>query len=95
MDPFSLDLNKETLFNIVSGKAASKKATSFLLHVTDIGNRAHEGFIEECKSNPRRFEERVKKQKIYSFVKEGASFKLANKNEKMEVKIKRVHLEAF
>ena len=40
INPFSLDLNIETLFNIGSGKVASKEATSFLLHVTCIGNRA-------------------------------------------------------
>ena len=51
--PFSLDLIKETLFNIGSGKAASKEATSLLLNVIDIRNRAREEFIEECKSNPR------------------------------------------
>ena len=66
MNLFSKDLNKETLFNIGSSKAASKEATSFLLHVTDIGNRAPEEFIEECESNPRRYEERIKKQKIYT-----------------------------
>ena len=29
MNPFSLDLNKDTLFNIGSSKAATKEATSF------------------------------------------------------------------
>ena len=56
MNPFSLDLKKETSFNIGSGKAVSKEATSFLLHTTDTGNEAREEFIEECKSNQRRFE---------------------------------------
>ena len=60
-NPLSLDLNRETLFNIGSGKAATKEATSILLNVTDNGKRAHEEFIEECKSNQRRFEERIKK----------------------------------
>ena len=61
------------LFNIGSGKAASREATSFLLHVTDIGNRAREEFIEERKSNPRDFEERIKKKIIHLLVKKGAS----------------------
>ena len=89
MNQFSLDFNKETLFNIGSGKAASKEATSFLLHVTDIRKRACEGFIEECKNNPGRFEERIKRQKIHSFAKEGANFKLTTKNKIMEVKMER------
>ena len=65
MNPYSRYPNKETLFNIGAGKAASEEATSFLLYVTDIGNRACDEFIKECKSNLRRFEERVKKQKIH------------------------------
>ena len=69
MNPFPLNLNKDILFNIGSGKAA----TSFLLHVTDIGNRACEEFIGECISNPRRFEERIKKWKIHRSAKKGAS----------------------
>ena len=82
MNPLSLDLNKDTLFNIGLGEVA----TSFLLYATDIGNRAREEFIEKCKSNPRRFQDRVKKQKIYSFAKEGANFKLTN-NKIMRVKM--------
>ena len=50
-------------------------------------NRACEGFIEECKSNPGRFEERIKKQKIHSFAKESSNFKLTNKNKIIEVKM--------
>lgn len=72
INPFSRDLNKETFgFTIQhwSGKAASKEANSFLLNVTDIGNRACEEFIEEFKSNPRTFEERIKKQRIHSLAK--------------------------
>ena len=53
---------KKRKINIGSGKAASKETTLFLLHVTAIGNRAGEEFIEECKNNPKRFEERIKKQ---------------------------------
>ena len=82
MNPLSLDLNKDTLFNIGLGEVA----TSFLLYATDIGNRAREEFIEKCKNNPRRFQDRVKKQKIYSFAKEGANFKLTN-NKIMRVKM--------
>ena len=54
MNPFSLDLNKEILFNISSGKAANKEVTSFLLYVTDIANRARKEFIEECTKQPKK-----------------------------------------
>ena len=85
VNPFSLDLNKETLFNIRLGKAANKEATLYLLHLTHTGNRAR----EECKSNPKGFEERLKKQKILSFAKKGANFKLNNKIKIMEVNMER------
>lgn len=42
MNPFSLYLNNEILFNNGSSKAASKEATSCILHATSIGNRACE-----------------------------------------------------
>ena len=89
MNPFSLDFNTEILFNIGSDKAASKEAISFLLHVTDTGNRARDEFIEECKINPGRFEERIKKQKIHSFAKEDANFKITNKNKIIQGKMGR------
>ena len=66
MNSFSLDLNKETLFNIVKNKIASKEATSFLLYVIDAANKACEGFIQECKSNPRKFEKK-KLETRYTF----------------------------
>ena len=69
--------------------AGSAEAVLFFLHVTNIGNRAREEFIEVCTSNPRRFEDRISKQKIHSFAKEGASFKLTNQNKIMEVKVER------
>ena len=84
INPFSLDLNKETLFNNGSIKAASKEATSSLLHATSIGNRACEEFMEECISSIRRFEEGIKKQKIHGFTKEGVNLKLNDKNKIME-----------
>lgn len=46
---FSLDLNKEILLNIGSGKGASKEVTLFILHVTDTGKRVREDFIKACK----------------------------------------------
>ena len=89
MSLFWLNLNKKESFNIESGKVASKETALFLLHVTDIGNRAREEFIEECKNNPKIFEERVKKQNMHSFDTEGDSFKLSNKNKITEVKTER------
>ena len=60
-------------------RAASKEATSFL-QVTDIKNRVRERLIKKCKSNQRRFEERITKQKIQGFTEKDANFKLTNKN---------------
>ena len=43
---FWLNLNKKILFNIGSGKSASKQTALILLSVTDIGSRACEEFIK-------------------------------------------------
>ena len=77
---FSLKRTEKTVFKIASRSHGSCKGAR-------IGNGGHEDFIKERKSNPR-FQEKVKKQKILSFVKEGANFKLTNKNNIMEEKMK-------
>ena len=43
---------------------------------------------KDLKATQKKLEERIKKQKIHSFAKEGTSFNLNNKNKIMEVKMK-------
>ena len=58
--------------------------TSLILEIELVKN-----LLKNCKSNPRGFEERIKKQKIHSFAKKGVNFKVTNKNKIMEVKMER------
>ena len=57
MNPFSDSIDKYILYNIGTGKSASKETTEFLLGVTKPGSDLREKFISECISDPKRFEE--------------------------------------
>ena len=58
---FWLNVNKKILFNIKSGKSARKQTALIFVPVTDIGNRACEEFIKECKNNPKKVWRKDKK----------------------------------
>ena len=88
MNPFSLDLNKDTLFNIGSSKAATKEATSFHFMSLTLEVELVKNLLNNIKE-PNNVWKNVKKQKKQIFAKEGANFKLTKKNKIMEVKMKR------
>ena len=78
------------LYNICSGKAASKETTDFLLNVRENGNDARNQFIERCIEDPASFEKPIKKQKIFSFSSEGVKTKRIRGDGKIqEVKMER------
>ena len=60
MDPFSVDLDKNELFNISSGRAVTHEISASLLKVREIGETAKLGFIKECNEGPSRFEKPIK-----------------------------------
>ena len=60
MDPFSVDLDKNELFNISSGRAVTHEISASLLKVREIGETARLGFIKECNEGPSRFEKPIK-----------------------------------
>lgn len=70
------NVNKNHLFNIGSGKAASVETCKFLLNVTEIGNEAREKFIKECQDDPNRFVQRITQQKLCTFASDGKFYKL-------------------
>ena len=47
------------------------------------------------KATPKKFEERIKKQKIHSFDTKGGNFKLSNKNKIIEVKLSAIFSKHF
>lgn len=67
VNPFSLDLAPDQLFNIGSGKAASSEVEEFLLNIQKTGEELRTTFISECASDPKRFEKAIKKTSIHNF----------------------------
>ena len=57
MNPFD-PADKERLYNIATGKAASADTEKFLLSVNVTGEIAKKSFISECIKRPERFEEK-------------------------------------
>ena len=90
MNPFSRKLDKDSLFNIGSGKSASEETKNFLLSVIKIGETAQNTFVNECTENRDRFEnETIKRQKLSTFANEGAKRKLKKNGQVKEVKMER------
>ena len=68
------DLDPSILYNIGSGKAPSSTTAAFLLNVNAQAIEKQNLFIEECHSNPSRFEmETIKRVKLHTFAEEGAT----------------------
>ena len=90
INPFSPELDTESLFNIGFGKAASNETKEFLLNVANIGRESQDRFIEECSQNPDRFEkEAIRRQKLNTFACEGAKRKIKSNGKVKEVKMER------
>lgn len=67
INPFNCDLNREKLFNLSTGKAASSETTEFLSNVETIGIEQMQAFIRECKVDASRFERPLRKNVIKNF----------------------------
>ena len=59
LHPFSDKINKDSLFNIVTGRSASEKTEEFLLNTETIGNKACNQFINECAEDPNNWKRRL------------------------------------
>ena len=65
MNPFSCDVEKSCLLNVVSGKSTNSHVASFLLNDKSTGQEAREKSIEEYIEDTIRFEMPIKrKEKI-------------------------------
>lgn len=67
MNPFTEDLDRNLLFNISTGQAATENITNFLLDVEKMGNKQREDFIKECVEDHSRFEKPIKRNKVHTF----------------------------
>ncbi|XP_011858812.1 PREDICTED: uncharacterized protein LOC105556339, partial [Vollenhovia emeryi] len=64
LNPFDENIDKQKLFNISNGQAASSSIAEFLLNIEINGNELREKFISECAEDHNRFEKPIKKNKI-------------------------------
>lgn len=90
LNPFDENLNKCRSFNISTGKAASDETSGFLLNVLSIGKSGLRSFIEECKSSSKRFDEPIRRNKVFTFASEIFKPKKSAKNNE---KISEIKLE--
>ena len=91
LNPFSYNdiLDSSLLYNIASGKAASPLTTEFLLNMTLNSDVKRDNFINECFENPARFEERICREKLHTFAKEGAITMRKQSNKEVQFKMER------
>ncbi|XP_071580295.1 uncharacterized protein [Temnothorax nylanderi] len=61
INPFDGDIDKQKLFNISNGQAASTAIEDFLLNIEISGNKLRETFIREYEEDANRFERPIKK----------------------------------
>ena len=88
IDPFSSEIDKQHLYNIRTGKAASKETSTFLLNVKKTGNNLREKFIGEVNGSPSRFEEPIKRCKVSTFTNEALTFKKKKTGENKVIEVK-------
>lgn len=67
INPFSDDINQSKLFNLSSGKAASRETVDFLLNVQDNGMKQMQEFIKQCQNSSARFDQPIKRNVIKNF----------------------------
>nr|XP_046473659.1 uncharacterized protein LOC124214934 isoform X3 [Neodiprion pinetum] len=89
INPFSLEVPKDQLVNISSGKSASLPVEEFLLNLEANGDSLRRTFISECQSDITRFEKAIKKTSINNFSKDYEKKKIKVGGKIQEVKIQR------
>ena len=65
-NPFH-DQTSDVLFNIHTGKAASRAVEESLLSVPQVGKIRHKEFMDTCIADPSKFEQPIKKVKLKNF----------------------------
>lgn len=67
LNPFSSSLKDNLLYNISNGQSASHEVHKFLMNVVEIGEEQRKKFLEQCASNPHRFEQSIQRNVIHTF----------------------------
>lgn len=92
LNPFDDSVQKDNLYNLSTGKAASNDTSEFLLNAVSVGKKKLVEFIDQCKNNPSRFDQPISRNKVKTFSNElhypnkGRSTKISKKvnDSKME-----------
>ena len=79
LNPFSCTTDKCALFNIKTGMQIPRSGESFLLNVIKI---SEETFVDECRQNPGRFEQSLRRATIHNF----ASQNFLKENKSKQIK---------
>lgn len=88
MNPFADTVDKDILFNISTGIAASKEVADFLLNEKTAGYQQKLNFISESSSTPARFDKPIKRNKISNFAFQCMTKVLSTKDKNKKVLLK-------
>ncbi|CAH0563075.1 unnamed protein product [Brassicogethes aeneus] len=89
MNPFDPDIDREQLYNIHTGKAASLEITQFLIDVESKGESLRKAFISKCALDPTKFETPIKQNLVQNFASGGKKKKVAMGAKVQEVRMQR------
>lgn len=91
INPFGFNVDKNYLFNIITGRSVSDSTCKFLIEAERIGENKKMNFISNCNSNGDSFESPIIKVKTQTFSSEclKKSFKNNDGNKKFLMKMER------
>lgn len=87
-NPFSENLDKNILFNMSTGKAASSHVSDFLLNCKTLGHEQKLRFFSECSEDPTRFVKSIKRNVISNFASDCAKRTIKNKSKDNQALLK-------
>ena len=80
----SFTVSDDHLYCLTTGKAASDDVRNDLLQVMEKGTLWHEEFLSQCKENPKRFEQPIKRRKVRNFAHDALKMKIGAKDQKIK-----------
>ena len=90
MNPFSTDLDKNTLYKISTGMAAPSHVADFLLNIHQLGEKKIKAMIDACCTDGEKFQnEKIKKTDILNFASAEKKIKLSLGGKTKEITLQR------
>ena len=87
MNSFSESIDEESLFNIASRKAALTQTAEFFLSIVEKGCVNRDKFIQERIDQPKRFEDKIARNRLFTFANEGKRYSLRSNNKVASVQM--------